>query len=367
MSYNEFYQLFNSAPDGMLVVDNNFDILRANRAFAELCGMEKDALIGRKCYEIFSGPTCNTSTCPLQAIFTGKKRFEIECDKILLAKDRKITCLITSTPFLDADGKPAGAIMIITDISSRRQAELALEESTARLKESNRALEDFAHIISHDLQEPLMLIQAFSRRLLERDEQGLSSRSSRYVEQIRTAAEHMRELINGLLVYAKVNNKSEPFVPVNLSTVIDEVLDTLALQIEKSGSTIIRDRLPVISGDPLLIRQLFQNLIGNSLKYRKNELDHEIHIKYRGTVRQENGPDQVEISIRDNGIGFEADAGQDVFDMFERLKAGEDIQGTGIGLAICKKIVARHRGQIQAVGQPGLGAEIIFQLPALNR
>ena len=134
--------------------------------------------------------------------------------------------------------------MVVTDISNRRQTELALEDSTEKLKESNRALEDFAHIISHDLQEPLMLIQAFSQRLREKTEKKLNQQCSRYIEQIYIAAGRMRELINGILLYSRSSNKTEPFIPVDLSIVVDEVLDTLALQIEKSNSTIKRTGYP---------------------------------------------------------------------------------------------------------------------------
>ncbi len=366
MIYDEFYQLFNSAPDGMLVIDRNFDILRANLAFTRLCGLPINKIIGQKCYDMFSGPSCRTSSCPLQAIFKGEKRFEIECEEIIISPTRTIPCIVTSTPFREADGSLIGAIMVITDISNRRQAELALEESTAKLRESNRALEDFAHIISHDLQEPLMLIQAFSRRLQDKTGEKLNRQSRQYVEQIDTAAGRMRELINGLLLYAKVNNKTEPFVPVDLSAIVDEVLDTLTLHIEESNSTIIRDRLPIISGDPLQIRQLFQNILSNSLKYRDKHIQHEIHIDYLGTIKDNDGTWE-RISISDNGIGFDNDAGQHIFDIFERLQIGKEIEGTGIGLAICKKIVTRHGGAIVATGQQNQGATFTFSLPAVNQ
>ncbi len=366
MIYDEFYQLFNSAPDGMLVIDQNFDILRANLAFTRLCGVTINKIIGQKCYDMFSGPNCRTSSCPLRAIFKGEKRFEIECEEIIISPTRTIPCIVTSTPFREADGSLIGAIMVITDISSRRQAELALEESTARLRESNRALEDFAHIISHDLQEPLMLIQAFSRRLQDKTGEKLNQQSRQYVEQIDTAAGRMRELINGLLLYAKVNNKTEPFVPVDLSAIVDEVLDTLTLHIEESNSTIIKDRLPMVSGAPLQIRQLFQNILSNSLKYRNKHVQHVIHIEYRGRTK-DNDCTLERITIRDNGIGFDNNAGQHIFDIFERLQTGRDIDGTGIGLAICKKIITCHGGSIVAAGQQNQGASFTFSLPSVNR
>ena len=363
MIYDEFYQLFNSAPDGMLVVDLHFDIMRANRAFTKLCGLPLNKIIGHKCFEMFAGPTCQTSDCPLQSIFKREKRIEIECEKTVLSDKKNIPCIITSTPFLETDGSLIGAIMIITDISNRRQTELALEDSTERLRESNQALEDFAHIISHDLQEPLMLIQAFSRRLQTKADKKLNQQCSRYIEQINTAAERMHELIKGLLLYSRISNKTKPFIPVDLTVIINEVLDTLALQIEKSNSTITIDKLPIISGDPLQIRQLFQNIISNSLKYRRKDIPHTIHIQNQGSLQNDDVP-IVQISIRDNGIGFNPEDGQHIFDVFERLQTGKEVAGTGIGLAICKKVVARHGGDIKAIGQPNQGANFTIRLPS---
>jgi PAS domain S-box-containing protein len=363
MIYDEFYQLFNSAPDGILVVDSHFDIMRANRAFAKLCSQPLNKIIGRKCFEMFSGPACKTSACPLHSIFKGQKRVEIECEKIVLTDRENIQCIVTSTPFRETDGSLIGAIMVITDISNRRQTELALENSTERLKKSNQALEDFAHIISHDLQEPLMLIQAFSQRLKIKADKELNQQCSHYIEQINTAAERMHDLIKGLLLYSRVGNKTEPFIPIDLTVIIDEVLDTLALQIEKSNSTIIKDKLPIIPGDPLQIRQLFQNIIGNSLKYRRKDIPHTIHIRNQSSQQNDDDHSVVQISIKDNGIGFNPEDGQHIFDVFERLPTEKKIAGTGIGLAICKKVVSRHGGDIKATGRPNQGANFTIRLP----
>ncbi len=363
MIYNEFYQLFNSAPDGMLVVDEEFNILRINQAFARFIGLESNKIIGQKCFDIFFGSTCHTDSCPLQAIVEGKRRFEVECEKRVSTKDRNIPCIVTSTPFREADGTLIGAIMVAIDITTRRQTEQALEGSAKKLKESNQALEDFAHIISHDLQEPLMLIQGFSNRLQGKAGVDLNKQCNRYIEQINSAAGRMRELITGLLLYSRVSYKTEPFTEVDLSLIIDGVLEDLALQTEKSQSTIFKDKLPVIWGDPLQIRQLFQNLIGNSLKYRRKDTPHEMHIKNQGMAYCKDGLRFVQISISDNGLGFRPEDGDHIFDIFERLQGDKKEEGTGIGLAICKKIIERHGGSIRASGQPEQGAEFTIRLP----
>jgi signal transduction histidine kinase len=174
----------------------------------------------------------------------------------------------------------------------------------------------------------------------------------------------MRNLINGLLLYSRVSNTSEPFVPVNLSIVVQEVLDTLTLQIEKSNSAITVDNLPAIIGDPLQILQLFQNIISNSIKYRNQGIQHAIHIQNQGTFQDRDNQTLAQISIKDNGTGFKPEDSLDIFDIFERLDRGKDIAGTGLGLAICKKIISRHQGNIIATGQPNLGAQFTIQLPA---
>ena len=362
MIYDEFYQLFNTAPDSMLVIDKKFNIIRINRAFSELCRLPDHKIIGHKCFELFPGATCHTKHCPLCGIIKGSKRVETETNKSI-SDHSSIPCIITATPFLEPDGTLIGAIMVITDISKQKATELALEHSTDRLKESNRALEDFAHIISHDLQEPLMLIQAFSKRLRNKMSKELNVQCNRYLEQINTAANRMHELIQGLLLYSRLNNTTQKPVPVDLSIVLEQVLEDLALRLERSHSTISSDRLPIVPGNPLQLRQVLQNIIGNSIKYRRNNLAHTIDIRYAGVVKDQNGNRFAKISIEDNGTGFTPEDGQNIFTIFTRLPQEKGVEGTGIGLAICKRIIERHGGKIEASGRSNQGATFTLFLP----
>ncbi|HFQ89848.1 MAG TPA: PAS domain-containing protein [Desulfobulbus sp.] len=360
--YGEFYQLFNSAPDGMVVIDRHFQILRVNRAFTRLCGRSTNELMGQRCFDVFSGSTCHTPDCPLVRILKREKRVEVEATKTL-GSGRTMPCIVTATPFREPDGSLIGAIMVITDVSQLKQAEEALARTTRELQENNQALQDFAHSISHDLKEPLMLIQAFCRRLEKKNRDSASC--SRYIQVIDGAAGRMEEMVNGLLLYARFSSRSEEqFVPVDLGEVLKTVLDDLALRIEKTGARIEADPLPVIEAAPLQIRQLLQNLIGNSLKYHRPGVRPEVTICWS---REESGTDRTEfirLVIKDNGIGFADESRERIFDFCERLQTGDHpVEGSGIGLAICRRIVLRHGGTIEASSVPGQGAEFTVRLP----
>lgn len=360
--YGEFYQLFNSAPDGMVVIDRQFQILRVNRAFTRLSGRSTNELMGQKCFDVFSGSTCHTPACPLVRILQREQRVEVEATKTL-GSGRSIPCIVTATPFREPDGSLIGAIMVITDVSQLKQAEEALARTTRELQENNQALKDFAHSISHDLKEPLMLIQAFCRRLKKKVRDSPSC--SRYIQIIDGAAGRMEEMVNGLLLYAKFSSRSEQFVRVDLSEILDTVLDDLALRIEQTGARIEAEQLPVIEAAPLQIRQLLQNLISNSLKYHRRDVRPEITIRW---TREKTGPDRTEfirLVIRDNGIGFARESRERIFDFCERLQTGDHaVEGSGIGLAICRRIVLRHGGTIEANSIVGQGAEFTVRLPA---
>ncbi len=363
--YGEFYQLFNSAPDGMVVIDRQFHILRVNRAFTRLCGLSANRLMGQKCFDVFSGSTCHTESCPLTRILKKEQRVEVEATKTL-GSGRTMPCIVTATPFREPDGSLIGAIMVITDISQLKDAEKALARTTNELKENNQALQDFAHTISHDLKEPLMLIQAFSRRL----EKNLrdSEAGSRYIQIIDSAAGRMEEMVNGLLLYARFSSRSEQFVPVDLSEILNTVLDDLALRIEKTGARIDAERLPVIEAAPLQIRQLLQNLISNSLKYHRQGVRPEITIRWSREEQQAGGTEFIRLVIQDNGIGFAAESRERIFDFCERLQTDDQpVEGSGIGLAICRRIVLHHGGTIEATSAPGQGAEFTIRLPTRHR
>ena len=364
---DEFIQIFNSAPDGMHVIDRDFNVIRVNRAYCQLTGKTTEEIQGRKCYDVFSGKLCHTDKCPLIQIIAGAERVEVEVRK-KRADGKIVPCIITATPFRDPGGKLTGIIEVTRNISSWKKIEYSLSATAKHLRARNMELKDFAHVISHDLQEPLMLIQAFSEKIRTKCTNDLPQKGKSYLEHIENSARRMQDLIDGLLLYSRVSSKAKPFEAVDLQSVINSVLDDLAISIEKNQARItVEPNLATIEADSLQMRQLFQNIIANSLKYHHQHRKPEITIKRLLFPDPHDNQSYIRISIEDNGIGFKMKYQKQIFDIFQRLHTRQQFQGTGIGLSICKKIIDRHRGTITAEGVPDQGATFIITLPLLQQ
>jgi len=209
-----------------------------------------------------------------------------------------------------------------------------------------------------------MLIQAFSDKIRKMAGHKLPEKGIRYLEQIENSSSRMQNLIDGLLVYSRVSSKAIPFEQVELKEIITSVLGDLAIKIQETNATIhIDDTLPAIEANPLQMRQLFQNIIGNSLKYHHQKRSPIISIKRIASPDHPSKQNHIRFSIEDNGIGFEKEYQHVIFDIFQRLHTRKQFQGTGIGLSICKKIIERHHGTIRAKGIAGQGATFFISLP----
>jgi light-regulated signal transduction histidine kinase (bacteriophytochrome) len=237
----------------------------------------------------------------------------------------------------------------------------ALERRAAELARSNSELEQFASIASHDLQEPLRKVRTFTQQLTVTDADQLSDKGRDYLERANAAAERMQRLIEDLLKFSRVATHGRPFEPVDLQEVVRGVLDDLELEVERSGAVVRVGDLPTIDGDEPQLRQLMQNLISNALKFRREDVAPELEIG------ASTGEGSVEITVRDNGIGFEPQYSGRIFRVFERLHGRSRYTGTGIGLALCRKIAERHGGTIVADGEPGAGATFTVTLPVHPR
>ena len=233
---------------------------------------------------------------------------------------------------------------------------------TAALERSAEELTSFAYIASHDLQEPLRKIIAFGDRLAVKFGSVLNDTGKDYIERMQKSALRMKGLIDDLLQFSRVTMHSETFQEINLNEVILEVLSDLEVQIERTEGRVEVDTLPKIEGGEFQMRQLFQNLISNGLKYHSDEVAPVIKIKYAGFDN-----DLEEIHIEDNGKGFDEKHLDRIFRPFERLHGHSEYGGTGMGLAICYKIVAHHKGHITAKSQPNQGATFIVKLPSKQR
>lgn len=251
---------------------------------------------------------------------------------------------------------------LMGEIAERKRAEAELRDFTQRLERSNRELQEFAYVASHDLQEPLRKVQAFGDRLKIRYAGHLGPDGLDYLERMQNAAGRMQNLIQDLLGYSRVATQTRPFEPVNLQTVAAEVVEDLEARLESGGQVQIAE-LGTVRADPTQMRQLLQNLIGNALKFRRPGVPPLVKVYGRYLYGSLGRVRAYELVVEDNGIGFDNRYAEKIFAPFQRLHGRAEYEGTGMGLAICRRIVERHGGSIQARGVVGQGAIFIVTLP----
>jgi light-regulated signal transduction histidine kinase (bacteriophytochrome) len=265
----------------------------------------------------------------------------------------------------DAAGRPTGLRTFLLDITQRKRAEAALVEQADKLARSNAELEQFAYVASHDLQEPLRKIQAFGDRLKTKYEAGLGPEGLDYLTRMQNAASRMQTLIQDLLSLSRVASNSKPFTSVDLGDVVRTVVSDLEMRIQDAGANVAIGELPVVFGDRGQMAQLFQNLIGNGIKFRKPDVSPVVKIESEPHTLATGAPGW-QIIVEDNGIGFDEKYRDRIFQIFQRLHGRNEYEGTGIGLAICRKIVDRHGGALTANSSPGAGARFVIALPRFN-
>ena len=241
------------------------------------------------------------------------------------------------------------------EIAERQRAAEALKRTADELARSNRELEQFAYVASHDLQEPLRVVTGYLQLIQRRYQDKIDSDADQFIHYAVDGAARMQQLITDLLNYSRVGTQGRPFVPTPVEAVVDKALVNLQAIVRDAGAVVTRDPLPTVLADETQLIQLFQNLIGNGIKFRSGRRP-EIHV----SARQEEG--RWLFSVRDNGIGIDPQYWQQIFEIFQRLHTRQKYSGTGIGLAICKRIVERHGGRIWLDSQPGEGATFYFTI-----
>ncbi|SMB94914.1 PAS domain-containing sensor histidine kinase [Deinococcus hopiensis] len=316
-----------------------------------------------------------------RAIETGEVVTEEEID-VLRPDGTLRRASFSAAPIRGPDGRCVAAVVTGTDISERKRAEQAirdlnndlerrverrtraLAESEAALRTfarqlelSNRELQDFAYVASHDLQEPLRKVQAFADRLKSRYAPALGDEGRDYLERMQSAAARMQLLINDLLTLSRVTTRAQPFVPVDLQEITRGVLSDLEVQIERQGAEVRVGALPVVAGDPTQLGQMLQNMIGNALKFRREGVLPVIE------VGAEVDGETCRIAVKDNGLGFDEKYLDRIFTPFQRLHGRSAYEGTGMGLTICRKIAERHGGSVTARSLPGEGSTFVVSLP----
>ena len=272
-------------------------------------------------------------------------------------KDGRWIWVWLTVSLLEGESPARTALAHVLDISERKEAEKELERTRRNLERSNAELDQFAYVASHDLKEPLILLSAYARMLGERHGDDLDEEGRTFLGHVREEAARMKSMIDDLLDYSRVQTSAEAESPVELSVALETALRTLAPRIEETGAQVdVEGDLPVVSGSPAQFERLFRNLVGNAIKFRGDEPP-------RVTISADRGNGEWVVSVRDNGIGIDPAKADRIFEVFQRLHSQEQYAGTGMGLAICKRVVERHGGRIWVEPGPGGGSVFTFALP----
>jgi PAS domain S-box-containing protein len=361
----------NSIGDAVACTDSAGNLTLLNVVAQELTGWSWEDAAGRPLAEVIQivDGTTREPITDLMAIVGRDGTAHVPANSILIRRDGFETPIEESVATIhDRADQPAGAVIVIRDVSAARSSQAQLRVVGDELERSNRELQDFATIASHDLQEPLRKIRAFGDRLAEHSAAALDQEGSDYLRRMTNAAGRMQTLIKDLLEYSQVTLRPEPPRPVKLGLVVSEVLSDLEERIRLSKGAVHVGQLPTVLGNPFQMRQLFQNLIANALKFHPEGVAPDVHVAAiaRGDLRAKGRTDREpvwEISVRDNGIGFEEKHAERIFAPFQRLHGRQAYEGTGMGLAICRRIAAQHGGTIAAHASPGAGATFVITLP----
>ncbi|HEY8402893.1 MAG TPA: PAS domain S-box protein [Cytophagaceae bacterium] len=364
---NKINSIINTAVDGIIIIDRRGIIELVNPSAAKLFGYEQKELIGQSVNVLMPEPDRSLHDGYMENYHrTGvAKIIGIGREVTGVTKDGVAFPFFLSISEVDLGDRKVYT-GFIHDITEQKLAEEKLRRYAAELQRSNSELQDFAYVSSHDLQEPLRKIQAFGDRLKSKEGDKLSLQGKDYLDRMLNAASRMQNLINDLLDFSRVTTKGQPFSIVDLNKILKDVLSDLEILIERTHAKVESYQLPVIEADPTQMRQLFQNIITNAIKFRKpDEMPvvriSAVSIQKKAHLTGTPGDQIVELYFEDNGIGFDEKYHDKIFNIFQRLE-GQRYEGSGIGLAICKKIVTRHGGNIIAKSQPGVGTKFIVTL-----
>lgn len=347
-----FEQVLESMSEGLFLMDLHGCVVRVNREAAELLDRGEGDILGRRLSELLD--EAEVPATPWELLERAPEGSISNLDiEVVQPAGRRIPVSLSAAVIRDRRGKITGTLAVSRDITERKRAEEALAERARELARSNADLEQFAYVASHDLQEPLRMIAGFSHLLAARYRHALDAEADEFIAYIVDGATRMRRLIDDLLAYSRVG-RDETFEPTDCATVVETACANLRTSIEEAGAEVSVGPLPTVRGDPTRLVQLFQNLIGNAVKFRAERPP-----KIEVGARRENG--WWTFWVRDNGIGFEPEHAERLFAIFSR-RHGQRYPGTGMGLAICKKIVEGHGGRIWADSEQDVGSTFLFTL-----
>lgn len=363
---NEYYyqQLIQALPVAIYTCNAQGFISFFNKAAVSLWGRVPEPGIDLWCgsWKIFQadGTPVSLDACPMA--LTLKEGRSIRGIEIVVERPDGVrrNILPHPDPIFNEHGDLIGAVNMLVDITEHKQT----RDANLSLKQYNDQLEQFAYAASHDLQEPLRKIQVFSNLLLERNQEQLDEQGKKYLTKISQSTTRMNSIVQDLLEYSKETKPYDQFTPIDLNVIIEDIKSDLELMISNKEALIIYDRLPVIKGAPSQINRLFYNLIQNALKFSTPGIAPVINISVADNFVITNNKSFFEVTVSDNGIGFDPEYTDRIFHLFQRLNERALYDGNGIGLSLCKKIVEMHQGQISAHSQAGKGACFSIQFPA---
>lgn len=343
------------ALDGIAFIDLQGKFQFVNDAFASMVGLGHQLILGHpwKCV-IHPEDLANVVACH-ETMLRGD-RGSVET-RTIRPGDEDVYLQMVMTRATNSQGRLKGFYLFTQDITSRKRAESDLATRAAELARSNAELEQFAYIASHDLQEPLRMVSGFTKLLVEKHGAALGEEAREFIGFAQDGVKRMQQLIHDLLEYSRVDSRGQELCPTDLNSVLDVVQANLDVDLLQTKATLVVDDLPTVQGDAGQLNRLFQNLISNAIRFR-GEACPAISVE---AIREKSG---WVIAVRDNGIGIEQDACERVFEIFQRLHTRAEVPGTGIGLAIARKIVERHGGRIWIDPNPDGGSVFRFTLPA---
>jgi len=355
-SEERYRTILEDIEEGYLETDLAGHFTFVNDVVCKRLGYSREELMGMNNRQLTDEETAKKVFQALSEVYrTGEP--SRGCEWEIIKKDgTKCIYEFSASLIRNSEGRPIGFRGVSRDVTERKRAEEALKQKTEALAHSNQELEQFAYVASHDLQEPLRMVTSYIQLLARRYQNRLDSDAEEFINFAVDGATRMHILINDLLAYSRVGTRSKPFEPTNCETILQQSLDNLKMTMEESGAVVTHDSLPTVMADDLQLGQLFQNLIGNAIKFHGEEPPR-VHVSVR--------PDgnQWAFSVRDNGIGIAPESAERIFLIFQRLHGKEKYPGTGIGLAVCKKIVECHGGRIWVESELGKGATFYFTLP----
>jgi chemotaxis family two-component system sensor kinase Cph1 len=346
---------------GIYIVQDG-KVVFCNNRFAEIHGYSKEEITGMDSLELVH-PEDRGLIKEMREKRLQRESVSREYEVRGVRKNGEVIWVQRRNTLIEYDERPA-ILGNVLDVTGLKKAETALIAHSKALEQKNRELEEFASIASHDLQEPVRKVKAFGDLLISKCASVFDDESRDYVKRMQNAASRMQVLIDSLLTYARVTKKAQSFAQVDLNKVVREALSNLELQVKERKGVVEVDRLPAIVADKSQMTQLFQNLIGNALKFHREGDPPHVKIYYRSVKGDNVRPSGAhEISVEDKGIGFDEKYLSRIFAPFERLHARGEYEGVGMGLAICRKIVERHGGNITAKSTIGEGSTFIVILP----